>query len=83
MFLHRFEHIPISDGSDHDMAADPTYRLMQADIAHDGSHQGVFAERLVPDQFMRQNHHDLIAVHRLPFFIHSQTPVRIAVKSES
>ena len=83
VFLHRFQHITVADGGDHDLAADPPHRLMQSEITHDGRHQGVVPQRLLPDQFMGQNHHDLVAVHQPSLLVHGQTAVSVAIESQA
>ena len=83
IFTHSFQNISITYSCNHTAAAHFLQRLVKTNIAHNSAHNSILFQTAFFFQFQSAQQHNLIAVHFLPFFVNSQTAVRITIISNA
>ena len=80
---HVFEDVTVADSGNFVRQIHLRQSLTEADVAHDGCHDGFVGQGVDFAHQLRANNHDVIAVDNFAAFVDAKAPVRVAVVSNA
>ncbi len=83
VLLHLLQDVPVADAGLHELDALALHGQLEAQVGHDGRHDGVGTQRVPLPHRQRQHGEDLVAVHLRAGVVHGQAAVGVAVVGDA
>lgn len=81
--LHLLQHVPVADRGLHQRDTGPLHGELEAEVGHDGGHDGVLPQRPGLPHAQRQDREDLVAVDLVARVVHGQAAVGVPVVGDT